>query len=155
MGLARKAGGVALTDPVPVRTYEDLVRAFTARRKALGLSQRDVDAMAGVADGYTSKVEMSAGGSTATNARGIGRQSLPRLLSAVGLTMVLVDNSSPLSRVVSRPCRSAQSEGGIKGSANMTPEARRERASIAARARHEKARREAGRVSGRPQTGMV
>jgi transcriptional regulator with XRE-family HTH domain len=82
--------------PATFTTYEEMVAVFRARRIELGLSQLAVDQAAGLPDGYQSKIEMSLSNPTARNSRSIGRESLPLILGALGLTMAaLPQHRSP------------------------------------------------------------
>jgi hypothetical protein len=62
-----------------VATYADLRALVAARRKELGLSQLDVDEIAGVQSGYTGKVECGT--------RHFGDLSFGAILGALGLTV--------------------------------------------------------------------
>lgn len=66
-------------------TYEELIATIVDRRKSLGLSQTDVDLIAGLPGGYLAKLEISATNPSAKNARTIGARSLPLVLRALGL----------------------------------------------------------------------
>jgi predicted transcriptional regulator len=66
----------------PLRTFEDLRSALVARRHAVGLTQVDMDAITGLADGHVAKIE--------SGARRLGPVSLPILLEALHCDLVLV-----------------------------------------------------------------
>ena len=66
----------------------DLAHLFADRRKALGIPQRALDDAAGLQDGYVSKVECGT--------RRLGHISLPVLLSALGLRLIVVEAGEPL-----------------------------------------------------------
>jgi hypothetical protein len=89
----KKAEKKVLEVGSPLRTYEDLVQALRIRRQSLNLSQADVDAIAGFHDGYTAKLEiglkLSAKGSQ--YGRGLGDMSLPTILDALGVRLMLVE----------------------------------------------------------------
>lgn len=95
-------------------TVEDLIRRLRARRIALGLSQIAVDAIAGLADGYTAKVEVVLTNPGAKNARSIGRESLPLLLGALGLVMAVVPAAG-------RHSRKANSNNALAGAPRKIP----------------------------------
>lgn len=78
----------------PITDHAGLVRALRARRQSLGLSQLAVDHISGMAEGYCAKIEASLTNPTAKNARSIGRESLPLMLGALGVGMVLVKNGA-------------------------------------------------------------
>ena len=80
--------------PATFTTYEALIAVLRARRIELGLSQIDVDYLAGMASGYCAKLESSLTNPTAKNARSIGRESLPLMLGALGIGMA----ATPLPR---------------------------------------------------------
>lgn len=69
-----------------VSDYASLVRALTARRKALGMTQLDLDERAGFQDGYAGKLEIGyrPGGRT------VGAVSLPLWLEALGVRLAVV-----------------------------------------------------------------
>lgn len=69
--------------------YAGLVAACRARRIQLGMSQLEVDDRAGLPSGYCGKIEISATNPGARNSRSIGKDSLPLLLGALGLEMML------------------------------------------------------------------
>lgn len=71
-------------------TYEELVKAIRDRRMLLGLSQTDVDLIAGLPGGYQAKLEIGATNPKAKNARTIGARSLPLVLRALGLHLGVV-----------------------------------------------------------------
>ncbi len=67
--------------PAVIREYDDLRRAIAARRRELGLSQRDVDHRAGLTDSHLSKIECGA--------RHFGDVSLGLVLEVLHLEIVL------------------------------------------------------------------
>ncbi len=127
-----------ISSPVPaafvIESYADLVRALRARRKALGLSQLELDLIAGWAEGYTSKLEISESNPAAKNARAIGRDSLPLALGALKAKLVLVPAGSLKIR---NPVTAVEKgrRGAEARQRNTTPEQRREIARKAAQAR--------------------
>jgi hypothetical protein len=62
----------------------EIVALLEQRRYALGINQFDLDAIAGLADGHTSKI--------ACGTKAIGRISLPSLLAALGLRLAVVED---------------------------------------------------------------
>lgn len=87
----------------PIREYGDLIDALRARRKALGLSQRELDDRAGLQEGYTSKLEAW----RSHSGRGLGPASLPRILQALGIGIAVIEVEEPneaIERVI--PLRS-------------------------------------------------
>ncbi len=64
------------------RSYEDLVAVCTIRRNELSLAQLAVDEIAGFQTGYTGKLECGD--------KRLGAMSLPCLLQALGLELVVV-----------------------------------------------------------------
>ncbi len=71
---------------VPVRTYEDLIAALRDRRKQLGLTQEEVNAIAGFHDGYVNKLEIG----YRDGGRGVGAMSLPTWLDTLGVCLLVV-----------------------------------------------------------------
>lgn len=72
----------------PIREYGDLIEALRARRKALGISQLELDDRAGLSDGYTAKLEAWR---NRRIGKGLGPVSLPLILEALGIGIVFVD----------------------------------------------------------------
>jgi hypothetical protein len=66
-----------------VDTPSQLVRALAERRYELGIRQLDIDAIAGIADGLTGKLECGS--------KRLGDTTLPALLGALGLRLALVE----------------------------------------------------------------
>lgn len=142
-----------MSEPATFTTYEALVAQMRSRRIELGLSQLAVDARAGLPDGYTAKCEAMLTNPNARNARGIGRESLPLLLGALGLELAAHAKSSLASKsqnetiaLLLTSTRKAMSDRGRKGGelrmAKIPPAKRRAIARKAARARWEKHRKE-------------
>lgn len=126
--------------------YDDLIRAMRDRRMQLGLSQTDVDHLAGVPGGYYAKCETMLTNPTAKNARSIGRDSLPKLLTALGLRFAVIaeaefqaekckglgskvrlsgENADIIQRLPpNRILAERGRKGGLKSWATMTPERR-------------------------------
>lgn len=71
-----------MNEPIAiVRDYDGLRRAIAARRRALGMSQRDVDHKAGLTDSHLSKIECGV--------RHFGDTSLPLVLEVLGLEILV------------------------------------------------------------------
>lgn len=64
------------------RTYSELTATLAARRRALGMTQLEVDARAGFPEQYTGKLEIGT--------RGVGRMSPPTWLETLGLDLLIV-----------------------------------------------------------------
>jgi hypothetical protein len=73
------------------RTYEQLTSAFAARRRQLGLRQLDADEATGLQGSYVGKLEVGT--------RKLGPLSLPMLLAAYDLDILLVPRSPSVSPV--------------------------------------------------------
>lgn len=133
-----------MADVETFTTHEALIAAMRKRRIELGLSQLAVDELAGLPSGYQGKLEAMLTNPGAKNARGIGRESLPLVLGALGLELAAHARPSRASKTASK--NSALSERGKKGQAiwkcRTTPKQRRDAARKAARARWEKHRKE-------------
>lgn len=69
-----------------ISNYGQLFDVLAARRRALGLSQADVDERAGFHPGYTAKVETWQG----KRGRSLGLMTLPLLLETLGVALILV-----------------------------------------------------------------
>ena len=70
-----------------VKDYNELIAAFIERRHELGFSQGEVDYLSGLQEGYTGKVESW---EHRTSGRGLGILTLPRLMRALGVVLVVV-----------------------------------------------------------------
>ena len=79
------------------RLREELIETMGVRRRILGLSQLDVDHIAGLATGYFAKLEARLTNPTAPNARSIGWDSLPLALGALKLKLVVVPENTVLA----------------------------------------------------------
>ena len=83
-------GETALGLPIvsgTILTYDDLVKALTDRRNALGLSCIEVDARSGMQEGYTNKLENY----RKDYGRGAGPETFPLWLGGLKVGIVLVD----------------------------------------------------------------
>lgn len=67
-------------------SYRQIMDAMRKRREQLGMTQMDVDARAGLQDGYTGKLEVW----DRDNGRRLGPVSTQLLLEALGLAIALV-----------------------------------------------------------------
>ena len=68
------------------RTYKKLVSILVRRRKALGMSQEELDTKAGFTDRYVSKLEAYKG----ISGRTMGTMSMPTWLGALGVKLMVV-----------------------------------------------------------------
>lgn len=78
-----------------IDTYGDIVRHIADRRKEIGLTSLDVDYLAGLPDGYMSKLECY----PARHHRSLGIVSLPLVFPVIGLRLGLAKIDLP-ERVV-------------------------------------------------------
>lgn len=83
------------------RDYRALMDALKARRAALGMTQMDVDARAGLQDGYTGKLEAW----DRDSGRRLGPVSMELLLGALGLEIALVEIHRPPPRTEPDPAQ--------------------------------------------------
>ncbi len=72
-----------------IQGLEELAAVMRDRRRQLGWSQIELDARSGLPDGYTAKLEAIVTNPAASNARGLGRLSLPLMLGALELELVV------------------------------------------------------------------
>lgn len=117
--------------------YPGLRKLIAERRKELGLSQIAVDEIAGLAGGYTGKVECGM--------RCFGDMSLAAMFGALDMSLAVVrgagahaknceiSEASICRRVLHR--KKASSKGGYASALNRTPEERRASARHAAKKR--------------------
>lgn len=80
-----------LTDVAMAETYRELIDHISARRRELGLSCLELDDLAGLPQGYSSKLECY----PARHNRSLGIVSLPAILTALGLRMAVVKVEPP------------------------------------------------------------
>jgi hypothetical protein len=80
----------------PFVTLEDLRLALRARAEALNISRETLDAAAGLAAGHASKILAP------RPIKRIGGRTLPLLLGALGLRLVLIARSSRPNRFAPR-----------------------------------------------------
>jgi hypothetical protein len=76
-----------------IRTIDELVAAIRARRDELDLSHETLDHIAGLQPGYVSKLLAP------EPMKGLGPISLPALLGALGVALVLVEDTAQVERV--------------------------------------------------------
>jgi hypothetical protein len=76
-----------------IRDIPDLVAALRARRDELAISHETLDYIAGLQSGYVSKLLAP------DPMKGLGPMSLPALLGALGVALVLVDDPEQIERV--------------------------------------------------------
>lgn len=75
---------------VQVRTYEEMIEAFRLWRKELGLTQEEVNAIAGFQDGYVNKLEVG----YKEGGRGVGAMSLATWMDALGVRLLVVQTET-------------------------------------------------------------
>jgi hypothetical protein len=90
-----------------------LAQAIDARRKELGIIHRDLDELAGWADGYSSKL--------ACGMKTLGGMSLPTVLKALGLRLALVADNEWLPPVTLSAMERGVSAATILGRARALP----------------------------------
>jgi predicted transcriptional regulator len=76
-----------------IASYTDLVEALRRRRLALGLTQAEVDLLAGLPDGYTSKLEMGRQRPRHHSGRALGPLSLDLIMTTLCCELVMVSTS--------------------------------------------------------------
>jgi hypothetical protein len=122
--------------------HDELVALLVARRRSLGLTQVDMDALTGLADGLVSKIECGI--------KRIGATSLECLLGALKVRLALVpaaashadftDDGQGVIRVIKDHHATIAKKGGKVRMARMTARQRRLFARKAATARWSKVR---------------
>lgn len=88
-----------------VREYVDLVEALRARRDALQITHETIDAVSGLAAGYTGKLLAPPTGPTDAmrpSKRHLGPLSFGPMLAALGLKLLVVEDKEAIARVRSR-----------------------------------------------------
>jgi hypothetical protein len=83
-------------NPVEIFSYDDLWRALRNRVDNLGISQGNVDALLGHADGYAQKVL------SLSKTRRLGMETLAGFLSALSVKLVILEDPDALERNRSR-----------------------------------------------------
>jgi hypothetical protein len=96
-----------------IETPDELAAAIDARRKPLVIIHRDMDALAGWADGYSSKL--------ACGMKSLGQMSLPVALNALGLRLALVADDGWLPPVTLSAMERSVSAAAILGRARALP----------------------------------
>ena len=76
------------------RTPGEIARILAIRRTQLGITSRQLDQIAGLADGHTSKIECGT--------KNLGQISLPILLETLGLKLAIVADDGALPRQTRR-----------------------------------------------------
>ncbi len=71
---------------VQIRTYEELIEALKRRRRELGLTQEELNVIAGFQDGYANKLEIG----YKEGGRGVGSMSLATWMDALGVRLFLI-----------------------------------------------------------------
>jgi hypothetical protein len=120
-----------------VVTFEDLRALIDAHRKAIGVTLLQLDDLAGIQGGYSSKL--------ACGMKNYGQVSLPAVLGALGLELWVVragsghGRSNVIPNTYVENYKSSRKKIASMGAAarnqKMTPEQRRRSAQAAARAR--------------------
>ncbi len=77
----------------PIRSMPELVQALRARRDALNISHETIDSIAGLQSGYTSKLLAP------KPIKNLGPMSFGSLLGALGLAVVVVEDTDQCERV--------------------------------------------------------
>lgn len=95
--------------PQPVRDYQELHDALRARAEALGASYETLDRIAGLPDRYVNKLLAP------VPVKGIGRKSLGPLLGALGVMMLLVEDTEALERISRRLTKSSRNRNDASG----------------------------------------
>ena len=126
--------------PAIVRTItlEGLAEGFKVRRHAVGMSQMEVDQIAGLTTDYTHKIE--------AHKRGLGKISIPLLCQVLNCEIWLMPSTAShrdkkaISTLYSHIPKinrlsSAGAKGGRATMANRSPKKKRQLAQAAARAR--------------------
>ena len=96
-GSSERITGDAAARGMPIgvaRSYEDIVAACRSRRQELGLPQLTIDEIAGLQSGYVGKIECGD--------KRLGPMSLPCLLGALGLELVMVRTVPHLEKQAAR-----------------------------------------------------
>lgn len=82
--------------PAEIRSYRDLLLGLRARKAELDISMITVNSVAGLTPGHASKLL------SLSHLKGLGDTSLPLLLGALGLRLLLVEDKAQLRRVRGR-----------------------------------------------------
>lgn len=93
-------------DMAMIEDYEGLIEAIKRRRQALGLRQLAMDERTGLPDGYQGKLECGM--------KHFGPMSLPLVLGALGLKLIVVPGDVVPPKIVSRRGRRGRRGGWRK-----------------------------------------
>ena len=125
-----------------VSTHKDLIAALVARRRSLGLTQIDVDAIGGLAGGHTAKIECGT--------KKVGYVSLTLLLGALKLELLAVPASGATKPLqAASPKSTIDPDNYVADTNNFFVERARKGARILNARLTAKQRRENGRKGGR------
>ena len=116
-----------------VSTPEQLRKALAFRRQELGLKQLELDELSGCQSGYTGKIE--------AGIKNLGPVSMPNILEALGLEMVLMRSTRAHGNLqeITRSCsvvlkKDRQDKGRMGGEATRSRLSPLERSILAGRA---------------------
>src|SRR5690348_10753754 len=101
--------------PAEIRSYRGLIEALRARKHELDVSCLTLDHVAGLASGHSGKLL----GQGLT--KGLGDVSLPLLLDALGLKLLLVPDDERLAKVRDRLTKRRLRVPAPDGSADPAP----------------------------------
>lgn len=114
--------------PLVARDYETFRQLLDYRRMELGLNMLDVDKLAGLSSGYSSKV-LSKPRKIGNNYRTVGPDSMGKFLKALGVEIQLVPAIAGSSENASYPqafLKERARSGALAQRAKMTPKQLRE-----------------------------
>lgn len=126
-----------MTDLPSTTTFEGLVAILRSERQRQGISQIELDAIAGLANGHVGKIEcqLTAPG----KGKGLGKITMPLLLGALGLQLAVMPGPTQHRDETREILRERQAEYGRRGRqkqlATQTKRQRKRIARAAAQAR--------------------
>jgi hypothetical protein len=90
-----------------LRSTEDIVAALVARQDALNIPHEILDELAGVPKGYSAKI--------ACRMKRLGAISLPGLLGALGVALIMVPDTAQIERMQRRWTKRRRRPTGARG----------------------------------------
>jgi hypothetical protein len=92
-----------------IRTMEDLAAALRAKREDIDVACETIDEIAGLTHGHVARI------TAPIPTKGLGSKSLPAVLGALGVALMLVDDPDQIVRVRGRWTKRKRAPRGKTG----------------------------------------